>query len=119
MSKRKPRLVLVPRIEAPDYNDDGLEVTKVITVRLPDSLHRALRAQSYEQKTSLNRLAVAKLLGESVTLETDLAPHSATKGQGAESPSPCYVARPDENAWREMFARLADNVVGRRRKGRG
>lgn len=38
------------------------EPTTVITVRLPKSLHDALRAQSHERRTSMNKLCIAKLL---------------------------------------------------------
>jgi len=36
--------------------------TKVITVRLPKSLHDALREESYEYRTSINKLCISKLL---------------------------------------------------------
>lgn len=38
------------------------EPTKVITVRLPKSLHDSLRAEAHERRTSMNRLCIAKLL---------------------------------------------------------
>jgi predicted HicB family RNase H-like nuclease len=38
------------------------EVTKVITVRLPKSLHEALRAEAHEHQTSMNKLCISKLL---------------------------------------------------------
>lgn len=38
------------------------EPTTVITVRLPKSLHDALRVEAHERKTSINRLCIAKLL---------------------------------------------------------
>ena len=36
--------------------------TKVITVRLPKSVHEALREESYEHRTSMNKLCISKLL---------------------------------------------------------
>ena len=41
---------------------DGHEPTRVITVRLPKSLHEALRAEAHDHKTSMNKLCIAKLL---------------------------------------------------------
>lgn len=38
------------------------EPTRVITVRLPKPLHDSLRAEAHERRTSMNRLAIAKLL---------------------------------------------------------
>ena len=41
--------------------DDG-ESTRVITVRLPKSLHETLRAEAHEHRTSMNKLCISKLL---------------------------------------------------------
>jgi predicted HicB family RNase H-like nuclease len=38
------------------------EATKVITVRLPKSLHDALRAEAHDHHTSMNKLCISKLL---------------------------------------------------------
>ena len=38
------------------------EETKVITVRLPESLHESLKAEAAEHKTSMNKLCISKLL---------------------------------------------------------
>ena len=38
------------------------EPTKVITVRLPVSLHQSLRDEAYERCTSINKLCISKLL---------------------------------------------------------
>ncbi|MBX9788073.1 MAG: hypothetical protein K2Y37_04095 [Pirellulales bacterium] len=49
------------------------EPTRVITVRLPKSLHDALRTEAHERRTSMNRLCITKLLqvidGELVAVE--------------------------------------------------
>lgn len=42
--------------------DNDLEPTRVITVRLPKSLHEALRAEAHERRTSMNKLCISKLL---------------------------------------------------------
>jgi hypothetical protein len=41
---------------------EGLEPTRVITVRLPKSLHEALRVEAHEHRTSMNKLCISKLL---------------------------------------------------------
>lgn len=38
------------------------EPTRVITVRLPESLHEALKAEANDHHTSMNRLCISKLL---------------------------------------------------------
>ena len=42
--------------------DDSQEPTRVITVRLPKSLHESLRAEAHERRTSMNKLCISKLL---------------------------------------------------------
>jgi predicted HicB family RNase H-like nuclease len=53
---------------------DTAEPTRVITVRLPKSLHEALRDEAYEHRTSMNKLCISKLLqfidGQQVPTET-------------------------------------------------
>jgi predicted HicB family RNase H-like nuclease len=38
------------------------EPTRVITVRLPKSMHESLRAEAHEHRTSMNKLCISKLL---------------------------------------------------------
>ena len=38
------------------------EPTRVITIRLPRSLHESLRAEAHVRETSMNKLCIAKLL---------------------------------------------------------
>jgi len=38
------------------------EETKVITIRIPQSMHEALRIEAYEYHTSMNKLCISKLL---------------------------------------------------------
>jgi len=49
------------------------EPTRVITVRLPKSLHESLRDEAYDHHTSMNKLCISKLLkfidGEQVPTE--------------------------------------------------
>jgi len=41
---------------------DPQERTRVITVRLPESLHEALQEEAHEYRTSVNKLCISKLL---------------------------------------------------------
>ena len=41
---------------------DPKEPTRVITVRLPKSLHETLRAEAHDHHTSMNQLCISKLL---------------------------------------------------------
>ncbi len=41
---------------------DQPEPTRVITVRLPKSVHEALRVEAHEHETSMNKLCISKLL---------------------------------------------------------
>jgi hypothetical protein len=41
---------------------DTAEPTRVITVRLPRSLHESLKDEAYEHHTSMNKLCISKLL---------------------------------------------------------
>jgi predicted HicB family RNase H-like nuclease len=41
---------------------DDREPTRVITVRLPRSLHESLRAEAHQKRTSMNKLCISKLL---------------------------------------------------------
>ena len=42
--------------------EDPQEPIRVITVRLPKSLHEALRVEAHEHRTSMNKLCISKLL---------------------------------------------------------
>jgi predicted HicB family RNase H-like nuclease len=42
--------------------EDYEEPTRVITVRLPKSLHESLRAEAHDRRISLNQLCISKLL---------------------------------------------------------
>jgi predicted HicB family RNase H-like nuclease len=59
------------------------EPTRVITVRLPKSLHESLRAEAHERKTSMNKLCISKLL---LVVDQELVPHETFSGNGNGSP---------------------------------
>jgi predicted HicB family RNase H-like nuclease len=48
--------------ERGDQQPGDKEPTRVITVRLPQSLHESLRAEAHDRKTSMNKLCISKLL---------------------------------------------------------
>jgi hypothetical protein len=66
------RMLTKLRGQGPTSFDDA-EPTRVITVRLPRSLHEALRVEAHEHCTSMNKLCISKLLkfidGEQVPTE--------------------------------------------------
>ncbi len=45
-----------------DTANSSKEPTRVITVRMPKSLHEALRAEAHGRHTSMNKLCISKLL---------------------------------------------------------
>jgi len=49
------------RKQGPPAKDEA-EPTRVITVRLPKSLHEALVVEAHEHHTSMNKLCISKLL---------------------------------------------------------
>src|SRR5258707_771918 len=65
------------RERGPDTPAGRKEPTRVITVRLPKSLHESLRAEAHERRTSINNLCISKLLqvvdDELVPAETAMA----------------------------------------------
>jgi predicted HicB family RNase H-like nuclease len=62
----------------------GKEPTRVITVRMPKSLHEALRAEAHGRQTSMNKLCISKLLQ---VVDDELVPSEAgeTRTMAAES----------------------------------
>jgi predicted HicB family RNase H-like nuclease len=58
--------------ELGDDKADGAEPTRVITVRLPQSLHESLKAEAHLHRTSMNQLCISKLLQ---LIDTELVPN--------------------------------------------
>lgn len=48
--------------ERKDDSNNEIEPTRVITVRLPKSLHESLKAEAHNRQTSMNKLCISKLL---------------------------------------------------------
>ena len=57
-----------------DEPEESGEPTRVITVRMPKSLHESLRAEAHERKTSMNKLCISKLVQ---FIEDELVPADA------------------------------------------
>jgi predicted HicB family RNase H-like nuclease len=77
------------RVEGPPVPEDK-EPTRVITVRLPKSLHEFLQVEAHEKCTSMNQLCISKLVQ---WLDSDLAASKsgstpATSGSPAQKPQP-------------------------------
>ena len=62
-------------------NGSPKEPTRVITVRMPKSLHEALKAEAHEMQTSMNKLCISKLLQvvDDELVPTELATSGATE----------------------------------------
>src|SRR5690606_19322003 len=67
------RMLAKLRDNGPDDVEDK-EPTRVITVRLPKSLHEALRSEAHDRRTSMNKLCISKLLQ---MIEQELVPSEA------------------------------------------
>lgn len=55
---------MLARLRDKDIDGSALanEPTRVITVRLPKSLHESLKAEAHDKHTSMNKLCISKLL---------------------------------------------------------
>ena len=71
------------RVEGPPVPEDK-EPTRVITVRLPKSLHEFLQVEAHEKCTSMNQLCISKLVQ---WLDSDLAA-SKTGGSNGQASKP-------------------------------
>lgn len=66
---------LVKLREQRNSTDSESEPTRVITVRLPKSMHEYLRTEAHDLRTSMNKLCISKLLQ---VIEQDLIPAERT-----------------------------------------
>ena len=73
---------LVKLREQRTSTDSESEPTRVITVRLPKSMHEYLRTEAHDLRTSMNKLCISKLLQ---VIEQDLIP--AERGGGSSGSS--------------------------------
>ncbi|MEW4561207.1 toxin-antitoxin system HicB family antitoxin [Bremerella sp. JC770] len=56
------QLMIVKLRERTNTQNESKEPTRVITVRLPKSLHESLRVEAHSRRTSMNKLCISKLL---------------------------------------------------------
>jgi len=70
------------RVEGPPVPEDK-EPTRVITVRLPKSLHEFLQVEAHEKCTSMNQLCISKLVQ---WLDSDLAASKSAASGGNNQP---------------------------------
>jgi predicted HicB family RNase H-like nuclease len=68
---------LVKLREQKNATDTESEPTRVITVRLPKSMHEYLRTEAHDLRTSMNKLCISKLLQ---VIEQDLIPTERSTG---------------------------------------
>jgi predicted HicB family RNase H-like nuclease len=68
---------LVKLREQKNATDTESEPTRVITVRLPKSMHEYLRTEAHDLRTSMNKLCISKLLQ---VIEQDLIPTERSGG---------------------------------------
>lgn len=72
--------------------DTETEPTRVITVRLPKSMHEYLRTEAHDLRTSMNKLCISKLLQ---VVEQDMIPAERTsppKRRTTPAPAPAAQA---------------------------
>ena len=70
--------------EQRNATDTESEPTRVITVRLPKSMHEYLRTEAHDLRTSMNKLCISKLLQ---VIEQDLIPAERSGGTPERSRS--------------------------------
>jgi predicted HicB family RNase H-like nuclease len=81
---------LVKLREQKSATDTESEPTRVITVRLPKSMHEYLRTEAHDLRTSMNKLCISKLLQ---VIEQDLIPtERATSSAPRTKPVPQPIA---------------------------
>jgi len=65
---------MVSVLRAQSSRNEQKEPIKIITVRIPASLHESLRAEAHDRRVSMNQLCISKLLQE--VEKTDSPRHS-------------------------------------------
>jgi predicted HicB family RNase H-like nuclease len=88
------------------------EPTRVITVRLPESLHEALKAEASDHNTSMNKLCISKLL--QVLVENEQAERAAQAAR-MNTPMPAMTRpipqpQPAFNGFTPRFAQPGDRT---------
>ncbi len=76
--------MLVKLREKRTSSDPEAEPTRVITVRLPKSMHEYLRTEAHDMHTSMNKLCISKLLQ---VIGEEMIPNERTGSSGSASAS--------------------------------
>ncbi len=85
---------LVKLREQKNATDTESEPTRVITVRLPKSMHEYLRTEAHDLRTSMNKLCISKLLQ---VIEQDMIPTERSTGlpqRAKPAPQPIASSTP-------------------------
>jgi hypothetical protein len=100
----KIQKLLVKLREKRPSADAETEPTRVITVRLPKSMHESLRTEAHDLRTSMNKLCISKLLQ---VIDEEMIPSERAAGgpapSGNASPAPApqsattLAARPQQS----------------------
>jgi hypothetical protein len=78
----KIQKLLVKLREKRPSADTESEPTRVITVRLPKSMHESLRTEAHDLRTSMNKLCISKLLQ---VIGEEMIPNERTSGTSTTS----------------------------------
>jgi hypothetical protein len=101
---------LVKLREQKNATDTESEPTRVITVRLPKSMHEYLRTEAHDLRTSMNKLCISKLLQ---VIEQDLIPtERATTGSPRTKPAPQPVASSSPSTFGGTQASVSSSPFG-------
>ena len=90
------------------------EPTRVITVRLPESLHEALKAEANDHNTSMNKLCISKLLQVLQEAENNARANQQNQMNNRQSNLPSsYVPSPNPMSSSPMSSSpMSSNTVG-------
>lgn len=93
----KIQKMLVKLREKRTASDPETEPTRVITVRLPKSMHEYLRTEAHDLRTSMNKLCISKLLqviGEDMIPNERTGPGETTGGIPTTNHVPQPIHKP-------------------------
>ena len=100
----KIQKMLVKLREKRTTTDNEAEPTRVITVRLPKSMHEYLRTEAHDLRTSMNKLCISKLLQ---VIGEEMIPNERSGGSGSSAAS-----TPTNNAPQQTVPRPQPTGLG-------